>query len=69
MMALQGFISQTTEIDKNGNIVEKNSRGETKTTTFNDDGSITETLSGDKTISKITSFSDGIITETLVVEE
>ena len=67
LMAVQGFISQTTVFNDDGSIVETNSKGETKTTVFNDDGSITETFVGKKTITKKTTFNeDGSITEVLI---
>lgn len=62
LMAIQGFISTktvfTTGTDGKDIIVQTNSKGETLTTTFNDDGSITETFKGSKTISKTTKFND-----------
>lgn len=67
LMAMQGFISNSIEfIESNGkivSIVETNSNGETKTTTFNADGSITETFVGEKIITKTTRFSENLITE------
>lgn len=65
MMALQGFVAQTTRFNSNGSITETNSEGHTKTTTFNPvDGSVTETFAGEKTITKRTIFNgDGSITE------
>lgn len=67
LMAVQGFIAQTTVFNDDGSIVETNSKGETKTTVFNDDGSITETFVGKKTITKKTIFNeDGSITEVLI---
>lgn len=65
LMAMQGFIAQTTKF--NGNtITETNSKGQIKTTTFNTDGSITETFVGDKTITKKTTFdSSGNVTEVI----
>lgn len=64
LMAIQGFISSSVEITSDGNIVETNSKGETLTTTFNDDGSVTERFVGQKTITKTTRI-DG---ETIVSE-
>ena len=64
MMAVQGFISVNTISNADGSIVERNSKGETLTTVFNEDGSITETFVGDKTITKATTFNnDGSISE------
>lgn len=64
MMALQGFENANTVFLEDGSIVETNALGQVKTTTFNDDGSITETFVGEKTIVKTTTFNnDGSITE------
>lgn len=66
LMAIQGFVANTTVFNKDGSITETNGNGETLTTTFNSDGSITETFVGSKTITKRTSFgSDGKITEVI----
>ena len=66
-MAMQGFIDNEIEFDEETNtITETNSDGQTKTTTFNEDGSITETFVGEKTIVKTTIFNeDGSITEVI----
>ena len=66
LMAMQGFITNTTIFNDDGSITETNSKGEVLTTIFNDDGSITETLSGEKIISLTTKFNaDGSISEVL----
>ena len=66
LMAIQGFISQNTTVNADGSIVQVNSDGQRLTTTFNDDGSITETFVGEKTITKTTSFRlDGSISEVI----
>lgn len=66
LMAIQGFITQNTTLNADGSIVQVNSDGQRLTTTFNDDGSITETFVGEKTITKTTSFGlDGGITEVI----
>lgn len=66
LMAIQGFIGTNIVFMEDGSIVETNSDGETLTTTFNEDGTITEELVGDKTITKTTTFNDdGSITEVL----
>lgn len=66
MMAIQGFELKTTEFKSDGSIVETNAKGETLTTIFNKDGSVTEIFSGEKTITKTTSFGvDGVITEVI----
>ena len=68
LMAIQGFQTQTItfESDSLGNVtkvIETNDLGQTKTTTFNDNHSITETFIGDKTITKTTNIIQGGITE------
>lgn len=66
LMAIQGFITQNTTLNADGSIVQVNSDGQRLTTTFNDDGSITETFVGEKTITKTTSFGlDGSISEVI----
>lgn len=67
MMALQGFISCTYSYGENGEIIETNEQGETLITVKNADGSYTQTLIGEKTITKTTTFNaDGTITEVIV---
>ena len=45
LMAIQGFIAQKTTYNSDGSVIsEINSKGETLTTVFNEDGSITEVL-------------------------
>lgn len=67
LMAVQGFMGNSTVFGTNS-ITETNSDGEVLTTTFNNDGTITEIFVADGlTISKKTTFnSDGSITEVLV---
>ena len=66
LMAIQGFMNQNTTVNADGSIVQVNSDGQRLTTTFNDDGSITETFVGEKTITKTTSFGlDGSISEVI----
>lgn len=66
LLAIQGFIAKEIKFQPNGSILETNSDGETLTTKFNNDGSITETFVGEKTITKTTIFnSDGKITEVI----
>ena len=66
LMAIQGFINQNTTVNADGSIVQVNWDGQRLTTTFNDDGSITETFVGEKTITKTTSFGlDGSISEVI----
>lgn len=69
MMGIQGFVSKRITFG-DGYISEINARngedGESFTTTFNPDGTITETLVGEKTIQKTTTFNaDGSITEVI----
>ena len=66
LMAIQGFINQNTTVNADGSIVQVNSDGQRLITTFNDDGSITETFVGEKTITKTTSFGlDSSISEVI----
>lgn len=67
LMALQGFEAKTTVFSEDGStITETNTDGHTLTTVFDDDGSITETFVGVKTIIKTTTFNeDGSITEVI----
>jgi hypothetical protein len=66
LMAMQGFIAKTIIFNDNS-VVETNALGETKTTVFNSDNSITETFEGKKTITKTTYFGDdGTITEEVI---
>lgn len=65
LMAIQGFQTSTYRFEENS-VIETNSNGETLTTVFNNDGSITQTFSGEKTITKTTTFNaDGSISEVL----
>jgi hypothetical protein len=66
MLAVQGFLNNTTVFQGDNRIIETNSDGETLTTIFNSDGTITEIFVGEKTITKTTSFlADGSIVEVL----
>ena len=66
LLAIQGFVGNKTIFEGDNMIIETNSDGETLTTIFNDDGTITETLEGEKIITKTTSFlEDGSIEEVL----
>ena len=66
LMAIQGFVANTTVFNTNGSITETNGKNEKLTTTFNADGSITETFVGSKTITKKTTFNaDGSISEVI----
>lgn len=64
MMAIQGFVAQTTRKNNDGSITETNKYGNTLTTRFLDDGSIEEKFVGRFTLTKTTKFnSDGSYTE------
>ena len=64
LMAIQGFIAKKTEFSSDGSIVEVNSNGHTKTTSFMSNGNIKEVFSGEKIITKTTIFNnDGSISE------
>lgn len=66
LMAIQGFVAKSTVFNTDGSITETNSKGETLTISFGDDGSIVETFVGEYTLTKTTVFnSDGSITETI----
>ena len=57
MMAVQGFeMKRVVFNEEDGSITETNADGHTKTTTFNADGTITETFVGEKTITLTTKF-------------
>lgn len=65
LMAIQGFVAKTTTVTSNS-IIETNGSGETLTTVFNTDGSITQTFKGKYTLTKKTTFnSDGSIKEVI----
>lgn len=65
LMAMQGFQPKTTTFSADKKIItETDVNGYTKTTVFNDDGTIIETFRGEKTLTKTTTFNaDGSITE------
>ena len=66
LMAMQGFQAQTTVFNiDDGSITETNGLGQTKTTVFNPNGSITETFVGEKTITKTTTFGANSISEVI----
>lgn len=65
MMAVQGFIGSTIVFNDDA-IIETNSRGETRTTTFGEDGSIIDVFEGEKILTKTTTFNaDGSIMEVI----
>ena len=67
LMAIQGFVAQTTAFNSDGSITQTNSAGHTLKTKFNNDGTITEEFNGEKKITKTTKFNaDGSITEVIV---
>ena len=66
MMAIQGFEAKTTKLSSDKkSIIQTNSNGDVLTITFNADGTVTQTLVGEKTITLKTSFSNGEIKEVL----
>lgn len=66
LMSLQGFEPTETVFNSDGSITQTNSHGETLKVIFNSDGSISEVFTGEKTITKITKFSqNGKITEVI----
>ena len=65
MMAVQGFIGSTI-VFEDDEIIETNSRGETRTTKFSEDGSVVDIFAGEKILTKTTTFNaDGSITEVI----
>lgn len=67
LMAMQGFIGLNIAYDNDGSIIETNSNGETLKTIKNSDGSYTQIFTGEKTITKTTTFNEnGTITEVIV---
>lgn len=65
MMAIQGFIGMTTEKQADGSILQINAEGHTLLTTKNVDGSITQTFTGEKVITKKITKQDGKIVEVI----
>lgn len=66
LMAIQGFVAQTTTFNSDGSITQTNSAGHTLKTKFNNDGTITEEFNGAKKITKTTKFNaDGSISEVI----
>jgi hypothetical protein len=66
MMAIQGFQSKQILFNANGSITETNSDGHTMTTTFGEDGTITEVFVGKKTITRKTKFMSNGISEEVI---
>lgn len=66
LMAIQGFVAETTVFNSDGSITKTNDKEETLTIVFNSDGSITKTFVGEKTIIMTISFNaDGSIKKTI----
>lgn len=66
LMAIQGFVGNSVIFGENY-IVETTDNGETLTTTFNSDGSITEVFVGERTVTKTTRMvGKNMITEVLL---
>ena len=66
LLAMQGFLSQEIVFrESDGAIVITNADGQVHTITFNDDGTITEIFSGEKTITKTTKFVGNKIIEVI----
>jgi hypothetical protein len=66
LMAIQGFSAKRIKFNEDGTIVETNEDGETLTTVFGSDGSISEIFEGEKKITKTTNFgTNGEIMEVL----
>lgn len=63
LMAVQGFLEQETIFSADGSIIITNADGQTHTIKFNSDGSVTETFTGEKTITKTTKFTGNKIVE------
>lgn len=66
LMALQGFVGMTIEKLSNGDILQTNSKNETLLTHKNTDGSIVQTFTGEKTITKKTTKQNGKIVEVIL---
>lgn len=65
LMAMQGFIGMTTE-KKDGGILQTNADGHTLFTIKNADGSITQTFTGKKVITKTIKKENGKIVEVVL---
>ena len=66
LLAMQGFLSQEIVFrESDGDIVITNADGQVHTIIFNDDGTITEIFSGEKTITKTTTFDGNRIVEVI----
>ena len=65
MMAIQGFVGNTIHVDDVGNIIQTNSKGETKTITPFNNGARKTIFEGEKTITLSTSFDNNGIVEVI----
>lgn len=65
LMAIQGFEPVTIVFNDDGSITKTNGLGQALKTEWLSDGSIVETLTGDKTIKKTTKISDGKVVVTI----
>ena len=66
-MAMQGFEEKSITFMPDGSIVETKPDGTVLTIDFNEDGSVSESFSGEYTITKTTIFNnDGSITEVIL---
>ena len=63
MMAIQDFIGMTTEKTIDGGVLQTNADGHTLLTVKNADGSITQTFTGEKVITKTITRQNGKIVE------
>jgi hypothetical protein len=66
LMGVQGFVSTNTTFNADGSITQINDVGQATTVVFGADGSVTETFSGEKTISKKTTFTSDGVKETIL---
>lgn len=65
LMAIQGFIGMTTEKQPDRSILQTNANGHTLVTKKNTDGSITQTFTGEKVITKTIKKENGKIVEVI----
>lgn len=65
LMAIQGFVGMTTEKQPDGSILQTNSDGHTLLTVKNAEGSITQTFTGEKVITKTITKQNGKIVEAI----
>lgn len=66
LMAIQGFIGMTSEKTIDGGILQTNANGHTLLTVKNADGSITQTFTGEKVITKTIAKQNGKIVEVIL---